>query len=136
MAGASAADKAALFSEVRRVLVSEGRFGVYDVMRVGPGEVVYPLPWAVSCTTSFLDEPTRYRQLLAKAGLAVQAQRDRRSFVLNFLHEMQARIAREGPPALGLHIVMGSDAALKIANMVDNLQRSVLAPIEMICLAQ
>jgi hypothetical protein len=37
---------------------------------------------------------------------------------------------------LGLHVVMGPDAPLKIANMVDGLTRAVLAPTEMICLAE
>ncbi|MGH3801844.1 MAG: class I SAM-dependent methyltransferase [Pseudonocardiaceae bacterium] len=133
--GMNVADKAALFAEVRRVLVGGGSFGVYDVMRVGPGEVVYPVPWAATSATSFLAEPKQYRELLAKAGLSVQAERDRRDFGIDFFREVRARVAREGPPALGLHIVMGSDAALKIANLVDNLERTVLAPIEMICLA-
>lgn len=46
---------------------------------------------------------------------------------------MLARIAESGPPPLGLHIVMGEDAALKIANLVDNLERGVVAPVELIC---
>jgi hypothetical protein len=31
---------------------------------------------------------------------------------------------------------MGPDAALKAANVADSLERAVLAPTEMICLAQ
>jgi len=45
---------------------SGGKFGIYDVMRVGPGEVVYPLPWAATSATSLVAEPAHYRQLLAK----------------------------------------------------------------------
>jgi hypothetical protein len=37
---------------------------------------------------------------------------------------------------LGLHIVIGPDAPLKIASMVDGLTRAVLVPTEMICLAE
>ncbi|MGH4000065.1 MAG: class I SAM-dependent methyltransferase, partial [Pseudonocardiaceae bacterium] len=54
--GMNVEDKAALFAEVRRVLVGGGSFGVYDVMRVGSGEVVYPVPWAATSATSFLAE--------------------------------------------------------------------------------
>lgn len=133
--GMNIADKAALFTEVRRVLVPGGIFGVYDVMRVGPGDITYPVPWAATAATSFVAEPTYYRELLAKAGLTVQSQRDRRDFALDFFREMRARAAQHGPPVLGLHIVMGPDAPLKIANMVDGLTRAVFAPIEMICLA-
>lgn len=134
--GMNIADKAALFTEVRRVLVPGGIFGVYDVMRVGPGDITFPVPWAAVAATSFVAEPAYYRDLLAKAGLAVQSQRDRRDFALDFFREMRARIAQNGPPLLGLHIVMGPDAPLKIANMVDGLIRDVLAPTEMICLAE
>ncbi len=134
--GMNVADKAALFAEVRRVLVGGGIFGLYDVMRSGSGEVVYPVPWAATSATSFLAEPTRYRELLATAGLSVQAERDRRNFGIDFFRERQARIARDGLPALGLHLVMGPDAALKIANLVDNMERAAVAPTEMVCLAQ
>lgn len=44
--GMNIADKAALFAEIRWVMVAGGRFGVYDLMRVGPGDITYPVPWA------------------------------------------------------------------------------------------
>ncbi|MGA9690062.1 MAG: class I SAM-dependent methyltransferase [Pseudonocardiaceae bacterium] len=134
--GMNIADKAALFTEIRRVLVAGGALGIYDLMRVGPGEVSYPEPWAATSATSFLAEPRRYRELLAQAGLPVQAERDRRGFGIDVLHEMQDRVAQDGPPALGLHLVMAPDPAVKIANMLDSLERAVLAPTEMISHAQ
>jgi ubiquinone/menaquinone biosynthesis C-methylase UbiE len=134
--GMNIADKAALFAEVRRVLVPGGLFGVYDVMRVGAGDIAFPVPWAATSATSFVDEPTYYQELLARSGLTVQSQRDRRDFALDFFREMRARTAQSGQPVLGLHIVMGPEAPLKISNMVDGLTRAVLAPMEMICLAE
>lgn len=134
--GMNIADKAALFAEIRRVLVPGGIFGVYDVMRVGPGDVTFPVPWATTAATSFLAEPAYYRELLGKTGLAVQCQRDRRDFALDFFRDMRARTAQNGPSLLGLHIVMGPDAPLKIANLVDGLARAVLAPTEMICIVE
>lgn len=134
--GMNVADKAAAFSEVRRVLADGASFGVYDIMGNGSGEITYPVPWAATAATSFLALPQRYRELLAAAGLSVVAERDRHEFGLAFLHEMLARIAESGPPPLGLHIVMGEDAALKIANLVDNLERGVVAPVELICAAR
>lgn len=134
--GMNILDKAALFTEIRRVLVAGGGFGVYDLMRVGPGDVTYPVPWAGSSATSFLEGPQRYRELLAQAGLPVQAERDRRDFGIDVLHEIRDHVASNGPPALGLHLVMASNPALKMANMLDSLDRAVLAPTEMISLAQ
>ena len=40
------ADKAKLCSEVSRVLRKGLRFGIYDVMRTGGGELAYPVAWA------------------------------------------------------------------------------------------
>lgn len=134
--GMNIADKAALFAEIRRVLVPGGRFGIYDVMRGEPGELSYPVPWAADSATSFLAEPEQYRDLLGKAGLSVQSERDRRHFALDSLRALSAQIAEHGPPPLGLHMVMGPDAPSKIANMIDGLTRGVLAPTELICLAQ
>jgi hypothetical protein len=41
-----------------------------------------------------------------------------------------------GVGAIEQRLVMGPDAALKVANVADSLDRAVLAPTEMICLAQ
>jgi SAM-dependent methyltransferase len=131
--GMNIADKRTLFAEVRRVLTDDGTFGVYDVMRTGAAELTYPVPWASTPATSFLVEPAHYRELLAEAGLSVTVERDRRDFGITFFRALRARIADSGPPTLGLNIVMGQDAATKVANMIDNLERGSIAPIEMIC---
>lgn len=131
--GMNIADKETVFAEIRRVLTDDGIFGLYDIMRTGTGDVSYPVPWATTPATSFLAAPERYRELLAKAGLSVAVERDRRDFAIAFFHELRARLAESGPPALGLHIVMGQDAAAKIANMIDNVERQVVSPTEMIC---
>lgn len=134
--GMNIADKRTLFAEIRRVLTDDGIVGVYDVMRTGTAEVTYPVPWASTPATSFLTEPAQYRDLLAEAGLAVAIERDRRDFGITFFRELRAKIADSGPPTLGLNIVMGQDAATKVANMIDNLDRSSIAPTEMICRPQ
>lgn len=134
--GMNIADKAAAFREVRRVLVDGGSFGVYDIMRTGSGEIGYPMPWAATPATSFLAQPQDYRDLLAEAGLPVEVERDRREFGIRFLRGMLAKIAESGPPPLGLHLVMGKDAAVKITNMVEGLECGALAPIELICSAR
>jgi SAM-dependent methyltransferase len=131
--GMNIADKPTLFAEIRRVLTDDGIFGIYDVMRTGSADLTYPVPWAATPSTSFLAEPADYRELLANAGLSVAAERDRRDFGIEFFRDLRARIARSGPPALGLNIVMGQDAATKVANMIENLEAGTIAPTEMIC---
>lgn len=43
--GMNIPDKAAVFAEVHRVLTTGGLLGVYEQMRIGPGDLTYPLPW-------------------------------------------------------------------------------------------
>ena len=135
--GMNIQDKARLFAEVHRALKPGGVFGIYDVMREsGEGDLSFPVPWASSPATSFVESAVAYRRLLERAGFAVQKERSRREFAIEFLRQMRARAAQEGgPPPLGLHILMGASAPQKVANMIDNLERGMIAPTEIICRA-
>jgi hypothetical protein len=93
-------DKARLFAEVHRALKPGGVFGIYDVMREsGEGDLSSPVPWATSPATSFVESAVAYRRLLETAGFAVQKERSRREFAVEFLRQMRARAAREGGTA-------------------------------------
>jgi ubiquinone/menaquinone biosynthesis C-methylase UbiE len=132
--GMNIAEKARLFAEVRRVLRPGGVFGVYDVMREGgAGDLSFPVPWAASPETSFVESAADYRRLLEAAGFAVEWERSRREFAIEFFRQMRAQSAQGGgPPPLGLHILMGASAPQKVANMIDNLERGVIAPREIV----
>jgi ubiquinone/menaquinone biosynthesis C-methylase UbiE len=131
--GMNIADKAALCSEVSRVLRPRALFGIYDVMKIGDGELTYPVPWATTAATSFVVEPAQYRQALEAAGFAVLAELNRRDFALAFFEQLRAKtMAAGGPPALGLHVLMGRNAPDKIRNMIRNIQEGRIAPVEVI----
>lgn len=129
--GMNIEDKARLFGEVRRVVRPGGWFAVYDVMRVGAGEIDYPVPWASDAEASFVAVPQTYRRLLAEAGFRVKHERDRREFGIEFFSRMRTS-PTQGPPLLRPHIVIGHDFATKVANLVEAIQRGLLAPTEMI----
>ncbi len=128
-------DKPRLFAEVRRALKPQGVFGIYDVMRESDGELTYPVPWASSAETSFVATAAAYRRLLAAAGFEVMRERSRREFAIEFFRQMRAQAAQGGPPPLGLHILMGASSPEKVANMIDNLERGLIAPTEIVCRA-
>jgi ubiquinone/menaquinone biosynthesis C-methylase UbiE len=131
--GMNIADKAALFAEARRVLKPGGIFGIYDVMREsGEGPISFPVPWSSSPETSFLETSATYQHLLEAAGFTVEAQRSRRDFAIKFLQ----KIPTNQPPPLGTHLLMGETAPQKIANLLTNLQRNLIAPTEIISKAQ
>ena len=129
-------DKDALFAEVRRVLKPGGVFGIYDIMRVGPGDVTLPTPWASNVTTSFVEEEATYRRLLERAGFTIEKTRNRRDFALKFFRELRERFAGSGPPPLGLHILMGPAAQKKYGNMTRGVEDGIVAPVEIVARAK
>ena len=131
--GMNIADKAGLFAEVNRVLRPGGIFGVYDIMRTSDDPLVYPVPWATLPETSALGSPQDYRKALADSGFEMANERDRRDFAAAFFAALRKRTdVAGGPPPLGLHILLGETAAIKIRNMVDNVTAGRDAPVEMI----
>jgi 2-polyprenyl-3-methyl-5-hydroxy-6-metoxy-1,4-benzoquinol methylase len=131
--GMNIADKAAVFAEAARVLAPGGRMGVYDVMRVGDGDLAFPVPWAADESTSFLAAPETYQEALTGAGLEIAAVENRGDFALSFFDRLRAQLSgQDGPPPLGLHILMGADAQSKVANMIRNVETGVIAPVELI----
>jgi SAM-dependent methyltransferase len=133
--GMNIEDKSAMFGEVHRVLRAGTQFAIYDVMRTGDGELAYPLPWAATASMSFLDDASGYRTMLRAAGFALEAERDRRIFGLDVFRQLQARVAETAAPALGVHLVMGSDAPIKIQNVIAGLEDGLIAPTEMVARA-
>ena len=126
-------DKAGLCSEVSRVLRPNSFFGIYDVMRTGDGELAYPVPWATTSASSAVAKPVQYREALERAGFKVIAERNRRDFALAFFTQLRASAsAASGPPALGLHILMGRNTPDKVQNMIENVSSGRLAPVELI----
>ena len=126
-------DKSQLFEEIYRVLRPGASFGVYDVMRNKDGKLAYPVPWATDSSTSSLSTPEQYTQALGDAGFEVSVVTDRRDFALAFFEQLQAKSATGGgPPPLGLHTLMQETTSGKIKNMIDNISRDYIAPVEVI----
>lgn len=130
--GMNIADKAALFNDVRRVLKPGALFGVYEVMRAQAGELPYPMPWAQSAETSFVEAPEAYRRLLGAAGFRIEREENRRDFALKLAHEMRERVAREGASPLGLQALLGPSGRERLGNVMTMLEAGTIAPVEMI----
>lgn len=133
--GMNIADKARLFDNVRRVLKPGGMFCVYDVMRAGTGDLPFPMPWAQSSETSFVETPETYRRLLDAAGFTIEREENRRAFVLDLAREMREKIEKNGLPPLNAHILIGPEARVRLGNVTATLERGTIAPVEMIARA-
>jgi len=132
--GMNIEDKPALFRQVHGVLKAGGVFAIYDVLQIGVGALSFPLPCADTAETCFVATPADYRRALEGAGFEIRKERDRYAFAVEFFRRVQASLAEGGgPPPLGIHLLMGEDAPQKLGAVVDNLDRGVIAPVEIIC---
>jgi hypothetical protein len=48
---------------------------------------------------------------------------------------MREKTAKDGPPPLGLHILMGPATPRTLQNVMSTLERGIIAPIELIARA-
>ena len=131
--GMNIQDKQTLIAEVSRVLKPGAKFGIYDIMKTNDEELIYPVPWATTSETSWLARPEDYRAAFESNGFAVVKENNRHAFALEFFGKMIAANAdANGPPPLGVHVLMKQSTAEKIPNMVANLGANRISPIEMI----
>ena len=125
--GMNVSDKAALVEELARVLRPGGTVVVYDIMRVGEGDIVYPVPWASESSMSFVATPADYNDAMLGAGLTPAPAVDRLDLVRR---SMQA--ASQSPPAVNLSHLMGADWPTMFANLVAALDGGVVSPTEIV----
>lgn len=131
--GMNIADKETLCREAARVLKPGALFGIYDVMRLNDEPLKFPVPWAAHAGLSSVAAPSVYKEALQLAGFDVAAERNRREFAIAFFENLRAKQEAAGaPPPLGLHQVMGGDAKVKMANLLENLKAGRLGPCEII----
>ncbi len=130
--GMNIENKTQLFTEVYRVLRLGTSFGVYDIMRIGNGELTYPLPWATVPSLSNLATLDQYKQALSDAGFAVSTENIRRDFALGIYKQYAKTTGNGDPPLLGTHILMGESSAVKSKNLLENITAGHIAPVEII----
>lgn len=131
--GMNVRDKRALFGEARRALAPSGTFAIFEVMR-GPndGALQFPYPWAEESAFSFVEPPDVYRGAADAAGFMPIAERDRSAFAIDYFTRVFAALAENGPPALGIHLLMRDTAPVKLQNYFAGVKAGLIAPVEMI----
>ncbi|MEM7541218.1 MAG: methyltransferase domain-containing protein [Pseudomonadota bacterium] len=129
--GMNIADKNRLMQEVYRVLKPGGVFAIFDIMRQGEGDLVFPVPWASEGSGSSVASADVYKSAMASAGFEITAERNRHQFAIEFFETMQKKNA-DGPPPLGLHVIMGAGTPEKMKNVKMNLDNDLIAPVELI----
>lgn len=116
--GMNIQDKDTVFAEAARVLRPGSVFAVYEVMLMGGGIEDYPMPWAATPETSFLQPPLAYSDALVQAGFEVDYECKPLAEGIEFLE----RATTTGGPA-------GVDLpAMK--NLLAAFKSGLLAPVE------
>lgn len=129
--GMNISDKCALFVEAARVLCAGGRFGVFDVMRTGDGELAYPLPWASTTETNAIEPAGAYRDALSTAGFDIVSERERRDAALDHFARQRAQVTTV-PAPLGIHTLMGERRPDMVRNMSEAVAAGRIAPVEIV----
>jgi SAM-dependent methyltransferase len=130
--GMNIADKAGVFREVKRVLKPGGLFTIFDVMRKGEGTLRYPLPWALSEETSFVADVATYRRMLEDAGFRIEKERGRGEFAIQATERNVEQMAKNGPPILGLQLLMGENTPLMVKNVLAMMKEGLVEPVELV----
>ena len=123
--GMNIPDKAAVFADVRHALRPGGSFGVFEQMRVGDGDLPYPLPWAEDGRTSFVATPDEYIRDLEGAGFTVLRTEDRTAQTAG----PPAPPGGAGPPRLSPMAVFGPRFGERIGNNIAATRAGLLAPV-------
>ncbi len=127
-------ERAALYGEIARVLKPGAAFSIYDVMKTGAGELVFPVPWAETPATSHLTTADEMCGLLDAAGFDVSEVEDRSNVAdASFQRALNLVAAsKDGSPSLGIHLILGAKAPEMFRNMRANVKAGHVAPTQMI----
>ena len=110
-------DRARLYREIWRVLVSGGKFATFDVVS-NNGEPHYPVPWARTPATSFLLTAAATREAIEQSGFRTLTWQDDSEAAKAWFAQLRA----SGPPAPpNLGVVIGPDFAELSANLGRNI---------------
>lgn len=119
-------DKAGLYAEMHRVLAPRGRLVFHDILAGPEAGLHLPVPWATAPTMSHLIAPDDLQGLLGAVGFEPVRWVDVTDASMAFFRSLPPRAAQP----LGLHLLMGDEAAGRFANVLRNLETDRLRVVQ------
>ncbi|MGH7279858.1 MAG: hypothetical protein ACREJG_14380 [Candidatus Rokuibacteriota bacterium] len=86
--------------------------------------------WTSRPSISFLRPPAAVRALIGGLGLRERAWLDESATSLRWLRERMAAAAGAPPPVLGLHVILGPDAAPMLGNVARSLEEERIVVVK------
>jgi SAM-dependent methyltransferase len=128
------AEKPRLFTEIHRMLRPGGHLAFQANLAGQVPGVYYPTFWADDARLSFLLPPEECRRLLVASGFQERAWYDTTAQAVARAHTRLASGSEEapsgdGPPALGLGVLVATDLDSILANMLRNFAEGRLAKV-------
>jgi SAM-dependent methyltransferase len=125
------ADKLGMYREAFRALKPGGRLVLSNLCAGAvKGDFRFPVPWAETPATSFLVTPEAMRADLVAAGFEIVMFRDTTAETLPGTIRNRERLERDGPPALGTHLILGERLIEMQINSARNMEEGRGATIE------
>jgi ubiquinone/menaquinone biosynthesis C-methylase UbiE len=124
------ADKERLYVEIHRVLRPGGRLALHEIMAGPTSPIHLPVPWAREPSISHLQPPGTVRSLIAATGFNEVAWVDETASATEWFHQRLPATTSEGPPPLGLHLLLGPDFGEMFRNQVLNLSEGRISAIQ------
>jgi len=130
----SVPDKARFFAEAARVLKPGARFVAGEVAQGPGGDVLYPVPWAMTAEISHLTTPEQTAAILQDAGFRVEAIHESTDLALAYNEAARARAKDQGPPVLSPLVILRESALERMRNSARNVAQGRAVPVEFICI--
>ena len=114
--------KLKFYSEIERVLTEQGTFIYYDIFRTESGKVNFPVPWADDASMSFLGTTSNMDDILERLCFKNILATDQSYKGITFLQDLFEKLKMNGPPKLGLNVLMGTSTREKLVNILLGLE--------------